>query len=67
MGRLYDQMKRRLELKSYSPKTQKAYLTCMGSFALHFHRSPDELEDPEIREYLHYLIKDKEVSQSAVI
>jgi len=36
------------------------------SFALHFHRSPAELADQEIREYLHYLIQEKKVSQSAV-
>jgi integrase/recombinase XerD len=66
MGRLHDQMKRDLELKNYSPKTQSCYLASVRSFALHFHRSPEELGDQEIREYLHYLIKDKEVSQSAV-
>jgi site-specific recombinase XerD len=36
------------------------------SFALHFHRSPAELEDQEIREYLHYLIQEKKASQSAI-
>lgn len=66
MGRLQDQMKRDLELKNYSPKTRSCYLASARSFALHFHRSPEALGDPEIREYLHYLIKDKEVSQSAV-
>ena len=50
MGRLHDQMKRDLELKNYSPKTRSAYLTSVRSFALHFHRSPDELGDQEIRE-----------------
>ncbi len=66
MGRLHDQMKRDLELKNYSPKTRSCYLASVKSFALHFHRSPEELGDQEIREYLHYLIKDKKVSQSAV-
>jgi integrase/recombinase XerD len=66
MGRLHDQMKRDLELKNYSPKTRSAYLTSVRSFALHFHRSPDELGDQEIREYLHYLLTDKKVSQSAI-
>jgi site-specific recombinase XerD len=36
------------------------------SFALHFHRSPAELADQEIREYLHYLIQEKKVSQSLI-
>jgi site-specific recombinase XerD len=36
------------------------------SFALHFHRSPAELADQEIREYLHYLIQEKKASQSVI-
>ena len=66
MGRLHDQMKRDLELKNYSPKTRSCYLASVKSFALHFHRSPAELADQEIREYLHYLIQEKKASQSAV-
>ena len=38
----------------------------MKSFALYFHRSPAELGDQEIREYLHYLIQEKKASQSVI-
>jgi site-specific recombinase XerD len=38
----------------------------MRSFALHFHRAPDELGEQEIRGYLHYLIQEKKASQSGV-
>jgi len=66
MGKLHDQMKRDLELKHYSPKTRSCYLASVKSFALHFHRSPAELSDEEIREYLHYLIEEKRASQSVI-
>ena len=66
MGRLHDQMKRDLELKNYSPKTRTCYLAAVKSFALHFHRSPDQLADQEIRQYLHYLIQEKKASQSVI-
>jgi integrase/recombinase XerD len=66
MGRLHDQMKRDLELRNFSPHTRRTYLACVRRFALYFHRSPEELGDPEIREYLHYLIKERNVSQGAV-
>lgn len=66
MGRLYDQMKMDLELKNLSARTRSCYLTWMKSFALHFHRSPDELGDQEIREYLHHLIQEKKASQSGI-
>lgn len=66
MGKLQDQMRMDLELKNYSPRTRSCYLTWMRSFALHFHRSPDGMGDPEIREYLHYLIQEKKASQSGI-
>jgi integrase/recombinase XerD len=66
MGKLYDQMKLDLELKNLSLRTRSCYLTWMRSFALHFHRSPEEMGEQEIREYLHYLIQEKKASQSGV-
>jgi len=66
MGKLQDQMRMDLELKNLSPRTRSCYLTWMRSFALHFHRAPDELGEQEIRGYLHYLIREKKASQSGV-
>jgi len=66
MGRLRDQMERDLELKNYSSKTRSCYLASAKNFALHFHRSPAELTDEEVREYLRYLIQEKKASQSAI-
>lgn len=66
MGRLYDEMKMDLELKNYSPKTRYCYLACMKNFALHFRQAPDRMGESEIREYLHFLIKEKRASQSAI-
>lgn len=66
MGRLHDQMKMDLELKNYSPKTRSSYLACVRSFAFHFGQSPEAMGDNEIREYLHFLIKEKKASQSAI-
>jgi len=66
MEKLHDQMKMDLELRNLSPRTRSCYLTWVKSFALHFHRSPEEMGEEEIREYLHYLIQEKKVSQSGV-
>lgn len=66
MGQLYDQMKMDLELKNFSPKTVTCYLACMVSFVRHFGRSPMEMGEEEIRNYLHYLITKKKVSQSSI-
>jgi integrase/recombinase XerD len=66
MGQLYDQMKMDLELKNFSPKTVTCYLTCMVNFVRRYGRSPAELGEEEIRNYLHYLIKEKKASQSSI-
>ena len=66
MGKLYDQMKMDLELKNYSARTRECYLACMRSFTLHFGKSPAEMADDEIRQYLYYLMKEKKASQSVI-
>lgn len=66
MGALYNQMKRDLELKNFSPRTVTCYLDCMRNFVRHYGRSPVEIGDEEIRGYLYYLMKERKVSQSLV-
>lgn len=66
MGRLYDQMKMDLELKNFSPKTVSCYLHWMVQFVRHYGRSPAEIGEEEIRNYLYHLIKVKRVSQSSI-
>jgi site-specific recombinase XerD len=66
MGKLYEQMKMDLELKNYSARTRQCYLACMRSFTLHFGKSPTEMADDEIRQYLYYLMKEKKASQSVI-
>jgi len=59
MGKLREQMKADLELRGFSPKTQKIYLGQVRSFALYFKKSPEQLGEREIKEYLFYLIKER--------
>jgi len=66
MGQLYNQMKMDLELKNFSPKTIRCYLDCMVQFVRHYGRSPVDMDEEEIRGYLHYLITEKKVSQSSI-
>lgn len=66
MGKLQDRMRRDMELKNLSPRTIETYLFCMREFVKHHGRSPEELGDEEIRQFLHYLIKEKKASQSKV-
>ena len=66
MGRLRNRMIMDMELKNLSPRTIKTYLRWMEQFAIHYGKSPEELGDEEIRDYLHYILKDRKASQSAM-
>ncbi|MFQ6003525.1 MAG: tyrosine-type recombinase/integrase [Candidatus Zixiibacteriota bacterium] len=66
MGKLRDQMLMDMELRNFSPKTIEAYLGHMVSFTRLFGRSPAEMGEPEIRRYLHYLLREKQVSWSNI-
>lgn len=63
---LKEQMIMDLELKGYSPKTQTAYLRYMKDFTQHLGKSPEKMDEAEIKEYLHFLITQKKASQSTV-
>ena len=62
MGRLQDQMKTDLLLKRYSPHTTKAYLRCIRDFAKYFMRSPAEMGEAEVRQFLLHLTQERKIS-----
>ena len=62
MGKLHDQMKEDLLLKAYSPHTQRAYLGCARHFARHYMRSPQEMGEQEVRDFLLHLLRDRNAS-----
>ena len=66
MGKLRDQMVMDMRLKGMSPKTISCYVGCMKSVAAHFGKSPVDLSDDEIREYLHYLIEVRKTFQAVI-
>jgi len=66
MGRLYDQMKRDMEIRCLSERTRRCYLTCMREYVRYHNTSPDAMGEEEIKMYLHHLIEEKKVSQAKV-
>lgn len=62
MGKLHDQMKEDLLLKAYSPHTQRAYLGCVRQFVKHYMRSPQEMGEQEVRDFLLQLVRDRQAS-----
>jgi integrase/recombinase XerD len=66
MGELRERMKMDMELKNLSPRTIETYLGWMKDYTIHYGKSPEELGDEDIRNYLYYLLKEKGVSQSSI-
>ena len=55
-----------LELKGYSPLTCKYYVSNVKRFSDFYDKSPELLGDEEIREYLHYCITKRKLSEGTV-
>jgi integrase/recombinase XerD len=66
MGKLHDRMKEDLLLKAYSPHTQSAYLRCARHFASYYMRSPQEMGEKKIRDFLLHLIRDRQASPATL-
>jgi site-specific recombinase XerD len=52
--KLRDRMLQDLELAGYAPGTIQIYLDCIRAFAAFHKRSPDQLGQDEVREWLHH-------------
>ena len=63
MGKLRDEMLVDLQLSGAKPKTQKTYLREVENLTKYFNRSPEELGEAELKEYLLYLINKRHLSE----
>ncbi len=51
-----------LKIRNYSPRTIEAYIQQVAAFAKFFHKSPEFLEPPHIRQYQVHLIEERHAS-----
>jgi integrase/recombinase XerD len=58
------QMIEDMQLNGLSASTQRAYADAIAQLARHFHRSPDQLGEQELRQYFLHLTNEKKVSRS---
>jgi site-specific recombinase XerD len=65
MSNHYEKMKFEMELRCYSPHTQKHYLSHARLLERHLGKPPDQISPDEIKQYLHYRIK-KGISYSNI-
>jgi site-specific recombinase XerD len=55
-----------MQIRGYSPSTQRAYLWAVHELARHYHRSPDLLSEEELRSYFLHLARDARRSTSTL-
>jgi integrase/recombinase XerD len=63
MGKLKDQMLMDLQLSGAKPRTQETYLREVENLAKYFNRSPAELGEAELKEYMLYMINERHLSE----
>lgn len=61
---LWHLVERRITLSGQSPKTLTCYGRSLAQMALHFGRSPVEVDEEEVMEYLYTLAKERQFSES---
>ncbi|MCB2309387.1 site-specific integrase [Clostridium estertheticum] len=66
MSELKEKMKMNMELRGYSSGTIVGYIRQVSNFAKFYNKSPKYLGEEEIRDYLHYCIMGKKLSEVTV-
>jgi site-specific recombinase XerD len=56
-----------MSIRNFSPNTQRIYLSYVSSFAMHFGRSPEQLEAEHAREFLVYLAQKRDLTAGTLI
>ena len=64
MSTLRNKMIQQMELKGYSKNTINAYIDCLAGLSKHYNISPDLLSVDQIREFIHYKLREKKLSKS---
>ena len=65
MGILRTRMEQDLLVRGRAAKTRDGYLRVVADLAKHYHRSPDQLTDREVQQYLVHLIQERTLAWSS--
>ena len=66
MTELRQKMTENMQLRGLSPKTQVSYISSVKQLAEYYHRSPNTLNDDEIRRYFLYIINERKLASKTV-
>lgn len=66
MSKLRQALVRELQLQRKAPRTIRSYVAAVAQLAEHYRRSPDQLSLEQVRDWIHYLIVVRKLSDSTV-
>ena len=66
MFSLRAKFERELKIRGRSERTIHAYLTSVKALAGYYHQSPDQIGDEQIRDWLLYLVRERQLAGSSV-
>src|SRR5437016_2209180 len=67
MTALRKRMLEELQRRNYSPTTIRAYLHAVETFARHFGKSPDKLDQEHLRQYQLHLLHDHKLTVGTIV
>src|SRR4030066_1647559 len=67
MSAIRERMNEDMQLHGSSAKTQTAYLGAVRGLAGHYHRTPENITQDELRSYFLYLVKERGVARSTLM
>lgn len=67
MTPLRKRMLEELQRRNYSPSTIRAYLYAVEEFARHFGKSPDKLDQEQLRQYQLHLLHERELTIGTIV
>jgi len=53
-----------MQLRGFAARTQEAYLLAVSQLARHYHKSPDQVEEEELRQYFLFLKNEKKAARA---
>lgn len=64
MTKLREAMEKAMLLRGFSERTYESYIYGVRGLAAYYHRSPDQISNTEVREYLVYLLRERQLTYS---
>jgi site-specific recombinase XerD len=64
MSALRQKMIEDMQLRGFAERTQEAYLSAVRQLAKHYHKSPDQIEEEELRQYFLFLKNERHAARN---